>query len=305
MRARHALAALSGTAAAALVATALMVAPSASASATAQAPRQASRQALAAQAAAAQGPAAQAPAQQTPPNVAANCAASAKPHVMHCMSLRRTDVKGHFAVTPDATPSGLGPTDLQNAYKLTAGGSGATVAIVDAYDDPNAESDLGVYRTQFGLPACTTANGCFRKANQNGQASPLPTPDAGWAGEIALDLDMVSAACPSCHILLVEANSANDADLYTAVDRAVTMGARYVSNSWGGPESSTQTTDDAHFNHPGVAITVSSGDNGTGAEYPSSSRYVTSVGGTSLSRSTNSRGWTESAWSGAGSGCSA
>jgi subtilase family serine protease len=224
---------------------------------------------------------------------------------MHCMSLRRTDVKGHFAVTPDATPSGLGPTDLQNAYKLTAGGSGATVAIVDAYDDPNAESDLGVYRTQFGLPACTTANGCFRKANQNGAASPLPTPDAGWAGEIALDLDMVSAACPSCHILLVEANSANDADLYTAVDRAVTMGARYVSNSWGGPESSTQTTDDAHFNHPGVAITVSSGDNGTGAEYPSSSRYVTSVGGTSLSRSTNSRGWTESAWSGAGSGCSA
>ncbi|MCW2643280.1 MAG: hypothetical protein JWP76_5586 [Dactylosporangium sp.] len=294
MRAKHALVALSGAVAATLVATALMVAPSASAQTQASTPT--SRQATAPR---------QAQAQQTPSNVAENCAASTKRNVMHCMSLRRTDVIGQFAVTPNATPSGLGPADLQSAYKLPAGGSGATVAIVDAYDDPNAESDLATYRTQFGLPACTTANGCFRKVNQNGAASPLPTPDAGWAGEIALDLDMVSAACPSCHILLVEANSANNGDLYTAEDRAVSLGAKYVSNSWGGPESSTQTTDDAHFNHPGVAITVSSGDNGTGAEYPSSSRYVTSVGGTSLSRSTSSRGWTESAWSGAGSGCSA
>jgi Putative Ig domain len=235
-----------------------------------------------------------------------SCAAATKPRVMSCFALRRTDLASALAISPNATPSGLGPSNLQSAYKLsTAGGSGATVAIVDAYDDPKAESDLATYRSQFGLPACTTANGCFKKVNQNGATSPLPTADSGWAGEISLDVDMVSAVCPNCKILLIEANSANGNDLYAAVDRAVTMGAKYVSNSWGGSEYSGQTTDDAHFNHPGVAITVSSGDNGTGSEYPSSSRFVTSVGGTSLRTASNSRGWSESAWSGAGSGCSA
>src|SRR5438067_1688274 len=157
----------------------------------------------------------------------------------------------------------------------------------------------------WGRTACTTANGCFRKVNQNGAASPLPSPDSGWASEISLDLDMVSAVCPNCHLLLVEANSSFDSDLFTAEDEAVALGAKYVSNSWGGSEWSGQSTDDAHFNHPGVVITASSGDNGVGASYPATSRYVTAVGGTSLSRASNTRGWTESAWSGAGSGCSA
>jgi subtilase family serine protease len=235
-----------------------------------------------------------------------SCVKPTAKRMMYCFALRRTDVgvQAH-GVMPNATPSGYGPSSLISAYKLsTAGGSGATVAIVDAQDDPNAESDLATYRSQYGLSACTTANGCFRKVNQNGATSPLPTADTGWAGEISLDVDMVSAICPNCHILLIEANSASDADLYAAEDRAVTMGAKYVSNSWGGGEYSGQTTDDSHFNHPGVAITVSSGDNGNGAEYPATSRYVTAVGGTSLNTSTNSRGWTESAWSGAGSGCS-
>jgi subtilase family serine protease len=244
------------------------------------------------------------PAANVAANVAANCAASRTPRVMHCLSMRRTDVKTALAVVPNVTPAGLGPSQLTSAYKLPAGGSGATVAIVDARDNPNAEADLAVYRTQFGLPPCTTANGCFTKVNQNGAASPLPASDVGWAGEIALDLDMVSAVCPNCRILLVEANAPTAADLYTAVDYAAAH-AKYVSNSWGGSEYSAQTTDDVHFNHPGVAITVSSGDSGTGADYPSSSRFVTSVGGTSLRTSSNVRGWTESAWSGAGSGCSA
>jgi len=235
-----------------------------------------------------------------------SCAKPTAKQTMYCFALRRTDVGVQpHGVMPAATPSGYGPSSLISAYKLsTAGGSGATVAIVDAQDDPNAEADLAVYRSQYGLPACTTANGCFRKVNQNGATSPLPTADTGWAGEISLDVDMVSAICPNCHILLIEANSASDANLYAAEDRAVTMGAKYVSNSWGGGEYSGQTTDDSHFNHPGVTITVSSGDNGNGAEYPATSRYVTAVGGTSLNTSTNSRGWTESAWSGAGSGCS-
>jgi subtilase family serine protease len=185
------------------------------------------------------------------------------------------------------------------------------VAIVDAYDDPNAESDLATYRSQYGLPACTTANGCFSKISQTGSTSSLPTADSGWAGEISLDLDMVSAVAPGAHILLVEANSSSMDDLGAAVNEAVAKGAKYVSNSYGGSESSTDTTyDSEYFNHPGVAITVSAGDSAYGVEYPAASQYVTSVGGTALSRdSSTSRGWTESVWStssteGTGSGCS-
>jgi subtilase family serine protease len=236
---------------------------------------------------------------------------------MACLALARTDVtepsalRAH-AVSPNATPSGYGPSDLASAYSLpSGGGSGATVAIVDAYDDPNAESDLATYRSQYGLPACTTANGCFSKISQTGSTSSLPTADSGWAGEISLDLDMVSAVAPGAHILLVEANSSSMDDLGAAVNEAVAKGAKYVSNSYGGSESSTDTTyDSEYFNHPGVAITVSAGDSAYGVEYPAASQYVTSVGGTALSRdSSTSRGWTESVWStssteGTGSGCS-
>ncbi len=236
-----------------------------------------------------------------------SCASSAQAGRMTCFALRRTDTAAAAnTMSAMATPGGYGPTDLRAAYKLpSTGGAGATVAIVDAYDDPKAEADLNAYRTQYGLGACTTANGCFRKVNQNGAATPVPSADSGWAGEISLDLDMVAAICPSCKILLVEANSANGSDLYRAEDTAVALGAKFVSNSWGGGEYSGQTTDDAHFNHPGVAITASTGDSGVGAAYPATSKYVTAVGGTTLRRASNTRGWTESAWSGAGSGCSA
>ena len=240
------------------------------------------------------------------------CAQPAKAGMMSCLALARTDVQHHFGISPNALPSGYGPSDLQSAYALPSNaGAGTTVAIVDAQDDPSAESDLATYRSQYGLPACTTANGCFQKVDQNGGTN-YPTADSGWAGEISLDVDMVSAVCPQCHILLVEANSANMDDLGAAVNRAVAMGAKYVSNSYGGSEDSTDpSSDSSYFNHPGVAITVSSGDSGYGVEYPAASQYVTSVGGTSLSRASNSRGWSESVWGtssggqGAGSGCSA
>ncbi|GHF39197.1 S53 family peptidase [Streptomyces morookaense] len=246
------------------------------------------------------------------PHVRQLCSESTRPGQMHCLGLVRTDVEQHLGITDDAAPSGLSPADLQSAYNLPSGaGSGATVAIVDAYDDPNAEQDLATYRAQYGLPECSTANGCFQKADQNGGTS-YPTADSGWAGEISLDVDMVSAACPQCHILLVEANSATMDDLGAAVNRAVTMGAKYVSNSYGGNEDATDpASDSSYFNHPGVAITVSSGDSGYGVEYPAASQYVTAVGGTSLTRDSSSRGWSESVWGssfggqGAGSGCSA
>jgi subtilase family serine protease len=205
-----------------------------------------------------------------------------------------------------ATPPGYGPADLRNAYKLTATGSASqTVAIVDAYDDPTAESDLNTYRSQYGLASCTTANGCFRKVNQNGTGSP-PAVDGGWAQEISLDLDMASAICPGCHILLVEANSSAFTDLAAAVDTAARLGATTISNSYGGPEfrQETQSTYNNHYNHPGIPITVSSGDDGYGVEFPAASQFVTAVGGTSLNRASNARGFSETAWSGAGSGCS-
>lgn len=246
-----------------------------------------------------------------PQHKTARVCGTAHAHAATCFAIRQTDtvepaVLTAHAVAPAAVPSGYGPANLRSAYNLTATGSSTSVvAIVDAYDDPSAEADLGTYRTQYGLPACTTANGCFRKVNGNGAPSPLPAANTGWAGEISLDLDMVSAICPNCHILLVEAGSASNSALYTAEDTAAASGAKYVSNSWGGAESSSQTSDDAHFKHPGVAITASSGDNGAGASYPATSQYVTAVGGTSLSAASNARGWAETAWSGAGSGCSA
>jgi subtilase family serine protease len=219
-----------------------------------------------------------------------------------CLSERRTDI--HGAKPAAATPSGYGPSDLQSAYKLPSAtaGSGQTVAIVDAYDDPTAESDLAVYRSQYGLSACTTANGCFRKVNQTGGTS-YPRTNGGWAEEISLDLDMVSAVCPNCHILLVEATSSSFANLGTAVNTAASLGADAISNSYGGSDASDANYG-SYYNHPGIAVTVSSGDSGYGAEYPASSHYVTAVGGTSLSKASNTRGWSETAWSGAGSGCS-
>jgi len=178
------------------------------------------------------------------------------------------------------------------------------VAIVDANDAPTAESDLAVYRSAYGLSACTTANGCFKKVNQSGGATP-PAADGSWAQEISLDVDMVSATCPNCRILLVEANSASLGDLGTAVRTAATLGANAISNSYGASETQFFfAPDDSAYNEPGHAVTVSSGDSGYGVEFPASSSHVTAVGGTTLTKAANGRGWSETAWSGAGSGCS-
>ncbi|GAC1677727.1 MAG: peptidase S8 [Candidatus Dormibacteraceae bacterium] len=240
-----------------------------------------------------------------------------------CHALVVTDASGNpfnGGTSSTTNPAGWHPVDLLSAYNLStssaAAGSLQTIAIVDAYDDPHAESDLGVYRSTFGLSACTTANGCFKKVNQSGGTS-YPRKNSSWAQEISLDLDMASAICPNCKILLVEASSNSFSNLLAAEDYA-TAHANVVSNSWGGSEFSSETNYDSHFNHPGVPITVSSGDNGYGVEYPASSPYVTAVGGTSLcstsgdtsqcpgaAATTTRAGWLESAWSGAGSGCSA
>ena len=252
----------------------------------------------------------------TKKNVAALCGVPKK-GAASCFSLRRTDIASHRGIRPLIIPAGYGPTDLTSAYNIPAnGGAGQTVAIVDAFDDPNAESDLAIYRSQYGLPACTTANGCFSKVDQRG-GTDYPPPDAGWAGEISLDVDMVSAIAPAAHILLVEADTNFNDDLGAAVDQAVALGAKYVSNSYGsgydstpgsGEDPSEVTELDPFYNHPGVAVVASSGDNAFGVSYPAASQYVTSVGGTSLVPDGSTRGWSESVWNnafgGPGSGCS-
>jgi subtilase family serine protease len=230
-----------------------------------------------------------------------------------CHALVRTDIDGGvFSPTHDAaqaeaaTPSGYGPTQLRAAYNLTSlsqsGGSGQTVALVEVGDYKTAEHDLSVYRSKYGIPACTTANGCFNKVGQNG-TSTLPAPYPGWAQETALDMDMVSAICPNCHILIVEADRAGtNADLNAAENTAARLGANEISNSYGGPEGGASN---AAYDHPGIIITASSGDSGPGVSQPCSYASVVCTGGTTLRQATNARGWTETIWSSAGGGCSA
>jgi subtilase family serine protease len=232
-----------------------------------------------------------------------SCAVTSGP-TASCNALLNTAAKAGPAGT---VVNGYGPANLQSAYGLTSSGRATeTVAIVDAYNDPYAASDLATYRSQFGLGLCaagTSSSSCLRIVNQSG-GTRLPTSNGGWAQEESLDLDMVSAICPSCHILLVEASSASFGNLGTAVRYAASVpGVVAISNSYGGSDAKDSTYG-GYYNHPGIAVTASAGDSGYGAEYPASSDYVTAVGGTSLTKASNSRGWSETVWSGTGSGCS-
>jgi subtilase family serine protease len=212
-----------------------------------------------------------------------------------CQAWLRTDVQGLIA---PKTPGGYAPSDLQTAYGLTSesqsNGGGETVAVVDAYDDPNVESDLNVYRSQYGLPACTVSNGCFTKKQYTSQTN------ASWASEESVDVEMVSAICPNCKILLVEAASTSVADL-TSAEQFATSQADYVSNSWGTSEG-TQTYD-GYYKAGCGAIVAATGDHGynSTAQWPAILPSVVTVGGTRL---TSISPRAETAWLHAGSGCS-
>lgn len=205
---------------------------------------------------------------------------------------------------PDAGPTGIFPGKMKVAYGfnlITNHGAGQTIAIVDAFDDPNAEADLGKFSTTFGLPPCTTANGCFKKIMQAG----TPHDTTGWSNEIALDTQWAHAIAPAAKIILVEAKSNSNASLYAAVDLAVANGANVVSMSWGGGEAINESSTDFHFNVPNVVMAASSGDSGHGAQYPAASPYVVAVGGTSLKINTSTGAYIgEAAWSGSGGGAS-
>ena len=213
-------------------------------------------------------------------------------------------LKGSASAKLKSLPDGLGPSQIRGAYNLPSVAPRAqTIAIVTAFDDPGAESDLGVYSSTYSLPPCTSANGCFRKVNGLGQARPLPPANATWALETSLDVQIAYAVCPNCKILLVEAASASVLDLLDAVDSAVALGANEVSNSWVVDEFSSETILDSRLDHPGVVITAASGDRANRVQWPASSPFVTAVGGTTLTMLGNVR-VSESAWQLGGSGCS-
>ena len=228
-----------------------------------------------------------------------------------CGALITPGIAPAGALAAGTVPAGLAPSALQDAYGFQSSTAGMrqTVAVVTAYDDASAETDMGTYRSQYSIPPCTTADGCFSKVDETGGTS-YPPAGAGWSAATAQSLDMISAVCPNCHILLIEADTTGITDLGQAENEAVTLGARFVTNTWFTAEATYGTSepsyDSSYFNHPGVAITAPDGNQrGYGTYYPAASPDVIAVGGTTLTASsTASRGWTETAWSGAGSGCS-
>jgi hypothetical protein len=305
---------------AAVAAAALAVAPAAAAGAAARAAPAAGSPAAAVAAAARAAAAVGTATYRLPPGERRVCPVSASAGQMECQSVFRLagqDRNAPAFVSAAAAVPGFGPSSLRSAYGLAKNaarkGRGETVAIVDAFRDPDAASNLASYRSHFGLGACTTSSGCLRIVNQAGKSSPLPAASFSWAVEESLDLDMVSAICPRCRLLLIEAKSSTTPSLGVAEDTAVRLGARFVSNSWSGTEFPGQGAFNHYFNHPGDAIVFSSGDAGYGPVYPADLQYVTSVGGTALRhKPSGSRSWTETVWGstdpavtgGTGSGCS-
>ena len=209
----------------------------------------------------------------------------------------------------NAPPAGAyTPTQIQQAYgfnqinfgSVHGDGTGQTIAIVDAYDDPNIQADLNAFSAQFGLPSTTVT-----RVSQNGSTS-LPSSDSsgGWELEESLDVEWAHAIAPGAKILLVEAASASDSDLLPAVSYAGSH-ANVVSLSWGGGEFSGETSYDGYFNHSGVAFVASSGDNGAPISWPAASSNVLAVGGTSLNLGSGNSYGSEAGWSGSGGGPSA
>jgi subtilase family serine protease len=231
--------------------------------------------------------------------------APASENSARCTSYVITDSKGRLIESSKPPIAGFTPAQLRDAYKIKAEGNASTViAIVDAFGYDNAESDLATYRSQFGLPPCTTDNGCFKKLNQEGQEGNYPAQNIGWAQESALDLDMASAMCPNCTIYLIEANNNGGRSLARTANEAAALGAHVISNSYCGKELHRTRALLQYYHHQGVAVTASAGDDKYGVCTPASMPAVVAVGGTFLVTAQNDRGWNETVWSGTGSGCS-
>lgn len=243
------------------------------------------------------------------------CAQPAAPDQARCFVIwpSRRATGTAQAAKASSVPPGWGAKQIEAAYKLpVARNPHQTVAVVEAYDNTDLASYLATYRKQYGLPACTTAGGCLRVVNQHGKPAPLPESalGTGWDVESTLDVDMVSAACPHCRILVVDASSTDLSDFAAAEDTAARLGASAISDSWGIREDGYAMTFAKAFDHPGHVIVASSGDSGfDAANFPASLATVTAAGGTELARAHSKRGWTEQVWDtgggASGSACSA
>lgn len=234
-----------------------------------------------------------------------NACAITTERIYRCFST--VQASGDEAVTKSGDPTGWTAIDLRDAYGLDdLTGADQTVAVTVAYDYPSAESDLATYRRTFGLPACRSKTGCFTKINQKGETANYPFRDQGWALEAALDLQMISAACPTCKLILAEANQPTDRALGKTIDSAVAAGADVTNHSYGIQEYNGITRANPHYSADGSTSVAASGDFGyQPATFPASSPDVVSVGGTVLRHASNHRGWKERAWRYGGSGCSA
>jgi subtilase family serine protease len=201
------------------------------------------------------------------------------------------------------SPAGMTPTEIKSIYHLPQSGGRGTIAIIGAYSDKTLESDLGVFDRAFGLPSCTTANGCLE---MHPTATGINT-NAGWAMETSLDVQWAHAIAPKAKILLVEAVTPSGANFIRAIDYAASRAdVVAVSMSFGGPEFPEETSLDSHFvSKSGATFFASSGDNGAGTSWPASSPRVVAVGGTSIALNTNRSVKTETAWRGSGGGVSA
>ncbi len=232
------------------------------------------------------------------------CAAHPKPGFASCLAMTLAGSNGKVVQSSAPITAAFTPTDIQKAYNLKGLKSGgATVAIVDAYAYPTLEADLSAYRDFYNLPKCTTGNGCLKVIGQDGGKPPTQV-DAGWDFEQALDLDMVSAACPDCKLLMVESDDNHNKNIGRAVDQAAKgKGVVAISNSYG---SDGLDVHNRHaYIHPGIAIVAATGDHGwKGASIPASFTSVVAVGGTSIVPDGSARGYSETVWSGSGSGCS-
>ena len=256
------------------------------------------------------------------------CATNRPAGVAHCDALIRASSttpsrEQHSSAAPAARIGANGaysPSYLQSAYNVASlsssnGGAGQIVAIVDAFNDPSLVNDLAHYRRSFALPGCPkravsiSAKSCsIQVVNESGMSTPLPAANAAWAQEASIDVDMVSAICPLCQILVVEAKTSGMNDLGSAVNTAVALHASVVSNSYGTAEYPGEVTDtQLYYNHPGVPIVAAAGEMGQGVEFPAASPDVVAVGGTTLMQYTNTgtRNGYETAWKKTSSGCSA
>ena len=200
-------------------------------------------------------------------------------------------------------PVGMTPSQIKKIYGLPETGGKGTIAIVGAYDDATIESDLAVFDSTFGLPACTTQNGCFTKHLMNSKEGS----NSGWALETSLDVEWAHAIAPNAKIVLIAATTQSGANLMSAVDYAASLpNVVAISMSWGGAEFPEEVSLDSHFKSVSHAVFfASSGDNGWGASWPAASPSVIGVGGTSLSSVGSGALTKETAWEGSGGGISA